>query len=86
MAKAWWIDPTYDPMQDLADCKHNLQLMAPALKQHAEVIEQLMQQNDLLSRAVNTHKLEIALLSKELINLRRDVFVANNPNVSRELR
>lgn len=82
----WWHDPSYDPMQDLHDCKHNLQLMAPALRQHAEVIEQLVQQNDVLNRAVNTHKLEIALLCKQVIDLRREVFVANNPNVSRELR
>jgi hypothetical protein len=86
MAKSWWHDPSYDPMQDLADCKHNLQLMAPALRQHAEVIEQLMQQNDVLNRAVNTHKLEIALLCKQVIDLRKQVIVANNQGVCRELR
>ena len=67
----WWHDPSYDPMQDLHDCKHNLHLMIPALRQHAEIIEQLIQQNNALTRTVDQDRLEIALLSKEVVNLRR---------------
>lgn len=72
----WWHDPSYDPMQDLHDCKHNIKLMAPALKQHAEIIEELIRQNNALTRTMQQDRLEIALLSKEIVNLRKLVHTA----------
>ena len=69
-SKPWWIDPSYDPMQDLENCKHNIELMAPAVRQHADIITDLILQNSKLTNVVQQDRLEIALLSKEVLTLR----------------
>ena len=78
----WWVDPTYDPMQDLHDCKHNISLLAPAMKQHAEVINELIRQNSKLTDIVHQDRLEIALLSKELLNLRNRIQILETMPIS----
>jgi len=69
----WWVDPTWDPMQDLQNCKNNIELMAPAVKQHADVISDLIFQNSKLTNVVQQDRLEIALLSKEMMSMRKRI-------------
>jgi cell shape-determining protein MreC len=54
-----WIDPTFDPLQELHDCKqeiltlkqqqfefqHNLLQVAQAFNQHSQLVKQLLEQN-----------------------------------------
>lgn len=78
----WWVDPTYDPMQDLHDCKNNINLMAPAMQQHAKVISELINQNNKLTDIVQQDRLEIALLSKEMLNLRNRLLILETMPIS----
>jgi hypothetical protein len=48
----WHIDPTYDPMQDLEDCKQNIEMLkgnvlqvAAAYNDQSAMIQQLINQN-----------------------------------------
>ena len=73
MAKPWFVDPSWDPMQDLENCKEALSLMAPAVKNHSEVIGELINQNNNLADIVQQDRLEIALLTAEVMRLRKEI-------------
>lgn len=59
----WWINPDYDPMQDLNDCKHNINLMIPALQIHANEIKKLKQENINLKKELRIQKENLKSLS-----------------------
>jgi hypothetical protein len=51
----WYVDPTYDPLQDLHDCKtdiamlkNNILQVAAAYNDQSDTIKQLMEQNQKL--------------------------------------
>jgi hypothetical protein len=73
MAKAWWLDPSWDPMQDLENCKESIGMMAPAVRQHSDVISELIKQNNALTDIVHQDRLEIAMLTHEVLRLRQRV-------------
>jgi hypothetical protein len=62
----WWIDPAYDPMQDLNDCKHNLNLMMPALEEHRDHIRQLTSQNQQILELVKQDRRMIKNMADEI--------------------
>lgn len=82
----WWVDPTYDPMQDLHDCKYNISLMAPAVKQHAEIINELIRQNSKLTEIVEQDRIEIALLAKRVLDLTHRIEILQMQPISNVLK
>jgi mevalonate kinase len=51
----WYVDPTYDPLQDLQDCKTDITMLkgnilqvAAAYNDQSDTIKQLMEQNQKL--------------------------------------
>ena len=70
MSDKWWVDPTYDPMQDLQDCKHNQSLMIPALEEHAHVLRDVLKQQQALRTLLKNDRKIIQKLTQE-VNLLR---------------
>ena len=66
MSAKWWIDPSYDPMQDLQDCKHNQSLMIPALEEHAQAIRQLTDKHNRMVKQLQANTQTIRQLTHEL--------------------
>lgn len=73
MSEKWWVDPAWDPMQDLHDCKHNQSLMIPALQEHAEVIRELTKQHTQLLALLKEDRQTIAMLTSEIMRLGKQV-------------
>jgi hypothetical protein len=66
----WWIDPAFDPLQDLENCKHNISLMAPALEEHRDCIRQLVQQNQQSMELIKQDRRMIKSMADEIKMLR----------------
>jgi ABC-type transporter Mla subunit MlaD len=74
--ESWWIDPTYDPMQDLYDCKREITNLISALNQlisahnqNTEMIAQLTQQNRQLLEMYAKSMAEINTLQRDIDQL-----------------
>ena len=69
----WFVDPSYDPMQDLQDCKEyceimkvNAHHMTLAINDQQNMIAQLNEQNKRLLRMISNANQDIVRLYKEL--------------------
>jgi peptidoglycan hydrolase CwlO-like protein len=69
----WWIDPAYDPMQELQDCKREIVHLGSALNQlivahnnNTTMIDQLTRQNRQLLELYKGAQREINTLQREI--------------------
>jgi hypothetical protein len=69
----WWVDPTYDPMQELHDCKTEinniggfLNQLANGINAHDELLVELTNQNRKLLQLYQSSQQEIQHLTEEI--------------------
>jgi hypothetical protein len=70
MSQKWWVDPAWDPMQDLTDCKQNISLMVPALEEHAQVLRNVVKQQQALRTLLKNERQIVSKLTQEVSLLR----------------
>jgi hypothetical protein len=70
MTEKWYVDPSWDPMQDLADCKHNISVMVPALEEHATVIKSMLGEQRVQTLLIKRQMAELDMLKQEIHSLR----------------
>lgn len=70
----WWVDPNYDPMQELHECKLALQHQGGIINQlinginaHDELLAQLTEQNRKLLNLYQISQQEIQRLNEEIM-------------------
>lgn len=69
----WYVDPTYDPMQDLEDCKMNIEMLkgnclqiAKAYNDQSHTVQTLMDQNQKLVKMMMQLNDQMEQLSSQI--------------------